>query len=50
MGRANQFADARVPLWQLVYNGIILSNPSAETVNYMVKGQREGLPWNTAFR
>ncbi|NLE12897.1 MAG: hypothetical protein GX628_04370 [Clostridiales bacterium] len=43
LGRANQFADARVPLWQLVYNGIILSNPSAETVNYMVKGQRERL-------
>lgn len=30
-------ADAVVPLWQLIYHGYVLSNPSAETVNFMVK-------------
>ncbi len=35
--------DERIPLWQLVYHGIILSNPSAETVNYPVKDWREKL-------
>lgn len=32
-------ADEIIPLWQLVYHGYILSNPSAETVNYCIKGQ-----------
>lgn len=35
--------DEKIPLWQLVYHGIILSNPSAETVNDPVKGWREHL-------
>ena len=35
-GRAG-IADERIPLWQLVYHGYILSNASAETVNTMVK-------------
>ena len=36
------FFDREIPLWQMVYNGIILSNPSTETVNYPVKPfQRE---------
>lgn len=30
-------ADEIIPLWQLVYHGYILSNPSAETVNYVIK-------------
>jgi hypothetical protein len=29
--------DRVVPVWQLVYHGIILSNPFAETTNYTVK-------------
>ena len=29
--------DRLVPLWQLVYHGIILSNPTTETVNYPIK-------------
>ncbi len=28
----------RAPLWQLVYHGSILSNPTTETVNYPIKG------------
>ena len=31
-------ADELIPLWQLVYHGYILSNPWAETVNYVIKG------------
>ena len=30
-------ADQPIPLWQLVYHGYVLSNPSSETVNYMIK-------------
>ncbi len=37
LGKQPDIADAVIPLWQLVYHGIILSNPSAETVNPMVK-------------
>ncbi len=35
----NAFFDAEVPFWQLVYHGIILSNPSTETINYPIKGE-----------
>lgn len=38
-----QFYDERVPLWQLVYHGIVMCNPSAETINYPVKGWWERL-------
>lgn len=36
-------ADEIIPLWQLVYHGYILSNPSAETVNYIIKGSENRL-------
>lgn len=29
--------DEEIPLWQLVYHGIVLSNPSTATVNYPIK-------------
>ena len=29
--------DEIIPFWQLVYHGIILSNPKSETINYMIK-------------
>lgn len=29
--------DEMIPFWQLVYHGIILSNPGTETVNYIIK-------------
>ena len=35
--------DRLVPLWQLVYHGIILSNPTTETVNYPIKDARARL-------
>ncbi len=34
---APDIAEEIIPLWQLVYHGYVLSNPSAETVNYTVK-------------
>ena len=34
---APKLADEIIPLWQLVYNGYALSNPSAETVNLPIK-------------
>ena len=33
------FFDREIPLWQMVYHGIILSNPSTETVNYPLKSK-----------
>lgn len=36
-------ADERVPLWQLVFHGIILSNPYTDTVNAPVKGRENVL-------
>lgn len=35
--------DESIPLWQLVYHGIILSNASSTTVNYTMKGSEEHL-------
>ncbi len=32
------FFDREIPFWQLVYHGIILSNPGTATVNYPIKG------------
>lgn len=31
------FFEQEIPLWQIVYHGIILSNPSTVTVNYPIK-------------
>ena len=31
--------NENIPLWQLVYHGIILANPSTQTVNYTIKGK-----------
>jgi hypothetical protein len=36
-GKRNPMHDRLTPLWQLVYNGIILSNPFTETVNAAAK-------------
>lgn len=39
----NPLFDENIPLWQLVFHGIVLSNPSVETINYPVKGEPERL-------
>ena len=38
-GETGDLFDEEIPLWQLVYHGIILSNPSTSTVNYTIKGE-----------
>ena len=40
---AKKIADEVIPLWQLIYHGYILSNPSAETVNYCIKSPENRL-------
>ena len=35
--------DEGIPFWQLVYHGIILSNPTSQTVNYPVKEEYQHL-------
>lgn len=37
------FFDREIPLWQIVYHGIVLSNPSTETVNYPIKAPENHL-------
>lgn len=32
--------DRDIPLWQIIYHGIVLSNPSSHTVNYNLKGKK----------
>lgn len=36
----NKFFDEEIPLWELVYHGIILYNPSTTTVNCSIKGEK----------
>ncbi len=38
-GCDDAFFDREIPFWQLVYHGIILSNPGTATVNYPLKGE-----------
>ncbi len=33
-----KMVDRIIPIWQLVYHGIILSNPFSKTTNYTIKG------------
>ena len=35
--------DEMIPLWQLAWHGIVLSNPNSATVNYTLKGSAEHL-------
>ena len=39
----NNFFDEEIPLWEMVYHGIILYNPSTVTVNCTIKGDRSKL-------
>lgn len=41
--KKTRLVDRVVPLWQIVYHGITLSNPSSDTVNYPVKDARTAL-------
>lgn len=40
LGAQPKIVDKVVPIWQIVYHGIILSNPSSETVNYTAKDKK----------
>jgi len=47
-GGSNQAVDTHVPLWQIVYHGIILSNPHYATVDYNAPDRvkkDKGWPW-----
>ena len=37
------FKDEIVPLWQIVYNGIVMQNPNSNTINAPIKGTKERL-------
>ena len=47
-GRAHPLVDDIVPLWQIVYHGIILSNPFASTIDYNIDNKRAWEP-TTSF-
>jgi hypothetical protein len=40
MGPAHPLVDTLIPFWQLVYHGIILSNPYLETIDYSYKNKQ----------
>ena len=37
----DELIDMEIPLWELVYHGIVLYNPSTETVNCTIKSKRD---------
>lgn len=39
----NPLFDEGIPFWQLVYHGIVLSNPTSSTVNYPIKDAKQNL-------
>lgn len=39
----NPLFDEGIPFWQLVYHGIVLSNPTSQTVNYPIKEEYQHL-------
>ena len=39
MGGKHPLVDTLIPLWQIVYNGIILSNPYLETIDYSYRNK-----------
>lgn len=39
----NPLFDEGIPFWQLVYHGIIVSNPTSQTINYPVKEEYQHL-------
>ena len=39
----NPLFDEGIPFWQLVYHGIVLSNPTSQTVNYPLKDEYQHL-------
>ena len=41
--RRNPFCEKYIPFWQLVYHGIILSNPYARTINALLSKAKEDM-------
>lgn len=39
----SSLCDKTIPLWQLVYHGIIMSNPCASTLNYPIREEKSHL-------
>lgn len=39
----NNMVDSSIPLWPIVYHGIILYNPTTDTVNYPIKDKKREL-------
>ena len=43
--KEHPFLDENIPLWELVYHGILLYNPATATVNHPIKDWRARLKW-----
>lgn len=41
--KAEGMQDQLIPMWELIYHGILLYNPTAETVNYSIKTADEAV-------
>ena len=46
VGRAHPLVERVVPLWQIVYHGIIISNPFYYTIDYNIDGKRAFSPYD----
>ncbi|MDD4871085.1 MAG: DUF5696 domain-containing protein [Kiritimatiellae bacterium] len=45
MGKFPELIDRAIPFWEIAYNGIIMSNPSAQTVNFPIKDAKTRLKY-----
>jgi len=46
VGRSNPLVNKLLPIWQIAYHGIILSNPYYATIDYNIPGKRWGSPYD----
>ncbi len=46
LGAKNDLVQKLVPIWQIAYHGIILSNPHYATIDYNLEGARGHSPYN----
>ncbi len=44
--KQNPLFDEGIPFWQLVYHGIVLSNPTSQTINYPIKEEYQRLKFH----
>lgn len=49
LGRESPLITRLIPIWQIAYHGIILSNPFASTIDYNCRTRTQKSSWSTSF-